>query len=113
MNMHHEHKPVVFEHQHAPPNSALTSTMIFFVLAGLTLMALIIGFAPLGTAKIYASLGCAVVQALVLAFFSMELKHQDKLTWLVAAASIFWTFLLFLFTITDYLTRRHGDLVNL
>ncbi|CAN5428898.1 hypothetical protein BH11PLA2_BH11PLA2_11870 [soil metagenome] len=106
--MHHEQKPIVFEHEHAPPNSVMTSTLIFFVLAGLTLMALLIGFSNIGPMKIYASLGVALAQALVLTFFSMELRNQDKLTWLVAAASIFWTFLLFLFTITDYITRGYA-----
>jgi caa(3)-type oxidase subunit IV len=105
--MHAEQKPIIHEHDHGPPNSVATSTLVFFVLGGLTLMALLIGFADLGGAKIYASLGVALAQAIVLTLFSMELKQQDKLTWLVAAASIFWTFLLFLFTVTDYLTRGY------
>jgi caa(3)-type oxidase subunit IV len=49
----------------------------------------------------------AVVQAIVLGVFFMDLKHADKQTWLIAAAGIFWTFLLFLFTLTDYLTRHY------
>jgi caa(3)-type oxidase subunit IV len=100
-----EQKPIVFEHEHAAPNSIATSTMTFLALGVLTLMALLIGFADIGPMKIYASLGVALMQALVLTVFSMELKNADKLTWLTAIASIFWTFLLFLFTITDYLTR--------
>lgn len=101
----HAQKPIVFEHEHAAPNSAATSVMVFLALGVLTLMALIIGFSDLGPLKLYASLGVAALQGCILAYFSMELKNQGTLIWLCAAASIFWTFLLFLFTLTDYITR--------
>lgn len=101
----HEPKPIVFEHEHAAPNSAPASIAVFFVLGILTAMALVIGFADLGPMKLYASLGVAALQGCVLVYFSMELKNQGTLIWLCAAASIFWTFLLFLFTFTDYITR--------
>lgn len=81
--------------------------MIFAVLAVLTLMALMIGFIELGSIKVVASLAVAIGQAAVVAIFSMELRHSDKLTWLIAIASLFWTFLLFLFTLTDFLTRHY------
>jgi caa(3)-type oxidase subunit IV len=100
-----EQKPIVFEHEHAPPNSAATSIGVFLFLGALTFLALVIGFADLGGMKIYASLAVALTQACVLAFFSMELKNQGTLIWLTAAAGVFWTFLLFLFTLTDYITR--------
>jgi caa(3)-type oxidase subunit IV len=104
--MHHEQKPIVFEHEHAPPNSIGVSIMVFIALGVLTFFALAIGFASgLGTGKIYFSLGVAVAQACVLTYFSMELKNHGVLIWFSAIASIFWTFLLFLFTLTDYLTR--------
>lgn len=103
--MEHEQRPIVFEHRHAPPNSVGASVMVFLVLAVLTFLALVIGFADLGRMKIYASLGVALAQAIVLGMFSMELKNADRLTWFCVIASVFWTFLLFLFTFTDYLTR--------
>ena len=101
----HETKPIVFEHAHAPPNPAGLSFIVFLVLGALTFLALVIGFADLGPMKIYANLGVALAQAIVLGLFSMELKNSDKITWFCVAASIFWTFLLFLFTLTDYFTR--------
>jgi caa(3)-type oxidase subunit IV len=103
--MHAEQKPIVFEHEHAPPSTPGMSVAIFLVLGGLTFTALLIGFTPLGAMKLYASLGVAVAQALVLGLFSMELKNSNTLTWLTVISSIFWTFLLFLFTLTDYITR--------
>ena len=100
-------KPTVFEHEHAGPPSAAASTMIFLALAGLTAMALMVGFLEIGPLKVWVSLGIALVQTAVVGVFSMDLKQSDKLTWLVVAASIFWTFLLFLFTLTDFLTRHY------
>jgi hypothetical protein len=40
----------------------------------------------------------------------MDLRQADKLTWLVALSGVFWTFLMFLFVLTDYLTRHLGVL---
>jgi len=102
-----EQKPTVFEHEHAGPPSVAASTTIFLALAGLTAMALLVGFLELGALKVWVSLAIALVQAAVVGVFSMDLKQSDKLTWLVVAASIFWTFLLFLFTLTDFLTRHY------
>ncbi len=97
------------KHGHAVPPTAST-LVVFVVLAGLALLALFIGFSDLGPLKVLASLGCAVVQAGVLAYFFMDLKQSDKLTWLCVGASFFFTGLQFLFTLTDYLTRQLGVL---
>ncbi len=95
-------------HHEVPPN-AKTFT-IFFVLVGLALLALFVGISDLGPMKVVASLLISTVQASVLAYFFMDLRSADKLTWLVAAASLFWVFLMFLFILTDFLTRHLGVL---
>jgi len=73
-------------------------------------VALLIGFSDMGPVKVLASLGCSVVQAGVLAYFFMDLKQSDKLTWLCVGAALFFSGLQFLFTLTDYLTRHLGVL---
>ena len=83
---------------------------VFAVLAGLSLLALFIGFSELGPIKVLASLACATVQMCIVGYFFMELKQADKLTWLVVASSFFFTGLQFVFTLTDYLTRHLGVL---
>lgn len=88
---------------HPPPTSSTLTT--FAVLVVLAVVALAVGFSNMGPAKVFASLGVAVVQSVILALYFMDLKQADKLTWLVAAAAVFWTGLMFLFTLTDYLTR--------
>ena len=40
----------------------------------------------------------------------MDLRAADKLTWLAAIAGIFWVFLMFLFILTDFITRHLGVL---
>jgi caa(3)-type oxidase subunit IV len=95
------------EHSLASTSSLLT---IYVVLVLLSLVALTVGFSDLGQWKVLASLLVAGTQATVLAYFFMDLRHADRLTWLCVGAAIFWTFLLFLFTLTDYFTRHFGAL---
>jgi cytochrome c oxidase subunit 4 len=100
-----EHRETVFEHEdHGLPPTASTMTT-FAVLVVLALAALAVGFSDLGPWKVLANLLIAAVQASVLALFFMDLRQADRLTWLCAGAAIFWVGLLFLFTLTDYLTR--------
>ncbi|MGL4422023.1 MAG: cytochrome C oxidase subunit IV family protein [Gemmataceae bacterium] len=99
-------KPTMFEHEHAAPAAGPKSFVIFLALAGLTAMALLVGFTDLGPWKIVASLTISVTQAIVLTVFFMDLKNSDTQTWLIAAASIFWTGLMFLFILTDFFTRH-------
>jgi cytochrome c oxidase subunit IV len=57
---------------------------------------------------VWVSLAIAVTQATILVLFFMDLRNGDKVTWLTAISALFWTFLLFLFTLTDYLTRHYA-----
>ena len=105
--MDHEQKPVVFEHDHGEgPAPYGRTAVVFLILAGLTAMQIVVGFSELGSIKVWLNLGVACTQAVVLAVFFMELRYADKLTWLIAVAAVFWTFLMFLFILTDYLTRH-------
>ncbi len=92
-------------HDHHLPSVGSTFTT-FVILVGLTFVALGVGFSNIGPWKVLASLGVACVQATVLALYFMDLRAADKLTWLIAAASLFWTGLMFLFIMTDFLTRH-------
>ena len=80
----HVQKPILFEDDHAPPATVGGSTLIFLILAGLTCMAMLLGFTDLGPAKVWVSLSVACVQGVVLTVFFMDLRHGDKLTWLTA-----------------------------
>lgn len=103
---HHPPRETVFEtdtHTLPPTSSTLTT---FVVLVGLAIASLVVGFSDLGPYKLLGNLLVAGTQAAVLGLFFMDLRQADKLTWLCVGASMFWSGLLFLFTITDYLTRH-------
>lgn len=99
-------RETVFEHDsHALP-SAGASLTTFGVLAGLAVVALAVGFSDLGPYKVLVSLLTAGVQATILSVYFMDLRQADKLTWLCVGAALFWSLLLFVFTLTDYFTRH-------
>lgn len=101
-----EPRETIFEtDEHKVPSTASTMTT-FVILLGLTAGALAVGFSNVGPWKVLVSLFVACTQAGVLSYFFMDLRQADKLTWLTVGAAIFWTGLMFLFTLTDYLTRH-------
>lgn len=112
--MAHDHHPKTavhaeeaVAHEVAPPGRTFAAFVVIAVLAAL---ALYVGFSDFGPWKVLVSLIIAATQAGVLAVYLMDLKQADKLTWLIALSGVFWTGLMFLFTLTDYLTRYLGVL---
>ena len=82
----------------------------FLVLIAMACVQLFVGFSSLGDEKLLIQLLITCSQAVVLSYFFMDLRQSDQLTWLCVGASIFWSGLLFLFTLTDYLTRHFAGL---
>lgn len=103
--MHDSNRPT---HDHVEHKVATTSSTLttFVVLALLTVVALWVGFSVSGPYKVLASLLVAGLQTAVLSVYFMDLRNADKLTWLCAGAAVFWVGLLFLFILTDQLTRH-------
>ncbi len=102
-----EVRETVFEadgvHTVAPVAAHLAT---FAALAVLAVVALGVGFSSLGDIKLTVSLAIAAVQTMVLGYFFMDLKQGDKLTWLCVGAAGFWLVILFVFLLTDYVTRH-------
>jgi caa(3)-type oxidase subunit IV len=80
--------------------------LIYLVIAGLIVLTVVLSFADLGDKRIFVTLAIAGAQACLLGYFFMHLKDAEQLTWLIAGAGLFWIFILFLFVLTDYLTRH-------
>jgi cytochrome c oxidase subunit 4 len=80
---------------------------LFALLVALMLVTVGVSFTdwPGGT-RLVINLLLAGVSASVLALFFMHLKESDHLTWLVAAAALFWLAILFVMILQDYLTRH-------
>ena len=55
-------------------------------------------------------MGIATVQALLVGYFWMHLKRKDKVVMLTALSALFWTGLLFVLFLVDFVTRYRGGL---
>jgi caa(3)-type oxidase subunit IV len=95
------------ETTHHEPQKIAALMPIFFLLLGLACAAIFVGFQVTGPGKVWVSLVLSAVQASVLAYFFMDLRHGDKLTWLSVGAAGFWLAILFVITLTDYFTRQY------
>ena len=82
--------------------------VFYFVILGLFALSFVLSFTDLGIWNVVLALAIATVQAVCLSSVFMHLKESDKLTWLIVLGSLFWTFILFLFVLTDYVTRHLG-----
>ena len=94
------------DHSQQAPASKTGYFGIFIVIAAMIFLAVGVSFMNLGHNAIYANLIIAGVQASLLGYFFMHLKGADHLTWIVAGVGLFWMFILFLFILTDYVTRH-------
>lgn len=95
------------ETSHHEPLKPAALMPLFGILLAMTAAAVLVGFMVTGPYKVWISLTLSVVQASTLAWFYMDLKNGDRVTWLCVGAAIFWTAILFTITLTDYFTRHH------
>ncbi len=89
----------------------LTQLGLFLVLLALTATTISVSFFELGPWNLVINLAIALTQATILGLFFMDLRHGDRLTWLVVAAAFFWVAILFGLTLTDYVTRQFGGVL--
>jgi cytochrome c oxidase subunit 4 len=59
----------------------------------------------LGPYNIVAALVIAVLKAVLVVLFFMHVKYSSRLVWLFATGGVFWLLILFMFTLSDFLTR--------
>ncbi len=77
------------------------------VLTGLTTW---VAFFDLGAFSPVVALTIAIVKASLVVLFFMHLRYSTRLTWVVGAAGLFWLGILFVLSLSDYLTRYWGRL---
>src|SRR5437667_12397598 len=78
----------------------------FFVLAVLTLAQIGVSFSTLEKMRLAINMAIASFQVILLTLYFMHLKESDQLTKITAVAGLFFLGLLFLYVLTDYLTRQ-------
>jgi cytochrome c oxidase subunit 4 len=73
----------------------------------LLLLALSVGstYLELGTGNTLLNMGIAVLQAVIIVWFFMRLRHARRSVRVVAAASVLWLLPLFCLTLVDYASR--------
>ena len=86
--------------------SQLTYYGIFAALIALTALTVGVSFLDLGAWHTAIGLTIAAAKAILVALFFMHLLSSPRLTWLIAAAGLFWLMILIGLTLSDYLTRH-------
>lgn len=80
------------------------------LLVGVTLLILLavtasVAFVPLGRFSTPVAFSIAVAKAILILLYFMNLRFGDRRLWLVAGASFAWLSILFVLSLSDYLTR--------
>ena len=85
-----------------PPRPLALAWLALMALLGTTLA---LSFVPLGTGNIVVAMCVSVAKTAIVIFLFMKLAGSPRLAWLFAAAGLFWLFILFGLSATDFLTR--------
>ncbi len=79
--------------------------LIWAVLIALTLTTVYAATVELGVFNIVVALVIATIKGTLVVLFFMHLRYSTKLTMVTLIASLFWLFILFSLTMTDYISR--------
>jgi len=61
-----------------------------------------------GSLNTVVALTIAVIKATLGVLYFMHVRYSSRLTWVIVIAGIFWLGIMFVLTISDYLTRPSG-----
>jgi cytochrome c oxidase subunit 4 len=90
------------EHVIVPRSTYYTVFVVLVVMTGVTTG---VAFFDLGLANPVVALSIAVFKASIVVLFFMHLKYGNRLTWVVAGASLFWLGVLLVLILSDYSMR--------
>ena len=88
--------------------NAATPPVLVRVFGGLlVLLGLTVGasYLPLGPFGLVVALGIASAKALLILLYFMQVRHKSSLTRLFVGTGFFWLGILFVLTLSDYLSR--------
>ncbi len=83
---------------------------VFLALMILTGLTTWVAFFDLGLLSPVVALTIAILKASLVVLFFMHLRWSSRLTWVVGGAGLFWVGILFVLSLSDYLTRSWGRL---
>ena len=93
------------EHAHEHVIGSKVYVTIWAILMALTVTTVIAASIDLGVFNIVVALLIATIKGTLVVLFFMHLKYSPKLTRVTVIAALFFMFLLFALSLTDYLTR--------
>lgn len=85
--------------------SLATYLLIFGILMVLTAVTVSVAYIDLGPLNTPAALAIAIAKAAVVILYFMHVRHSTRLTWIVVIGSFLWLGVLFVLTLSDYLSR--------
>lgn len=80
--------------------------IVWLVLLGLLVFTVVVGTFDLGLLSLPVALAIAVVKAVLILLFFMELRHCTRAVWLFAVAAYLWLAIMIVGTLQDYLSRN-------
>jgi cytochrome c oxidase subunit 4 len=94
----------------------IVSKKVYFVIFGLlmvfTALTVLAAFQDLDHvfkgANTVVALTIAVIKATIVVLYFMHVRYSTRLTWVIVVASVFWLMIMFVYTLSDYLTRSSG-----
>jgi cytochrome c oxidase subunit 4 len=101
--MAHQQEQHEDEYTHVVPASLYVG--IWATLMVFTLITVLASFAELGVFNIVVALLIATIKGTLVVLFFMHLRYSPKLTMAAVIASVFFLFIMFALTMTDYLSR--------
>ena len=79
--------------------------MVFLALMVGTVVTVAVARFDLGPLNNIVMLTVACAKALLVVLFFMHVRWSTRLTWVIAAAGFFWLLILFVLTMSDYMSR--------
>jgi cytochrome c oxidase subunit 4 len=79
--------------------------MIFLALMIGTIITVAVAFVDLGYFNNVVMLTIACAKALLVVLFFMHVRWSTRLTWVVVGSGFFWLMIMFVLTMSDYLSR--------
>lgn len=93
----------------------IVSRKIYFLVFGalmvLTVLTVVAANFDFGRLNDVIAMTIAVTKAVLVVLFFMHVRWSSRLTWVVVVSGFFWLAILFLFTLSDYATRRSDTIL--
>ena len=91
----------------------IVSRKVYFAIFGalmvFTALTVYVAFLDLGGAvNTVVALTIAVIKATLVVLYFMHVRYSTRLIWVIVVAGFFWLGIMFVFTLSDYLTRPTG-----